>query len=171
MIDAALFALQQSGLASLTDHLYYGTKGYQNMHLRKKKSGDLQYLEMLRISPLTSQVEGKLSGPSLYMDFFISSPGGTPQLNIREHLGDSRILNDFIRGFQSDIESRIASEVESSRRSEHYSNYSAGQFYLRRFRQGMSDTHKNCFTAVANGVLDQRFVSSLESWKFQLLHP
>lgn len=147
---------------------------YTNMHMRqaRKRNGSrvLRYLHAVYAPPPTGRprIDGMISGPDVFWQYQLIRTRTRTQLNLLAESAPQNELERIQRRFLSEIMSRISQERSGTI---HHPRRLAGQYYLRRARPGTSPSHPHCQEAVRHAVLDARFVSTLESWDLQLLHP
>lgn len=145
---------------------------YRNMHLRERcqRNGlkDLRYLHAMYASPTSAEIEGMISGPNVFWHYRLRVANAQTQIQVLVQQSTARDAVRIQRRFLLEIQTRIRQEQAGT---QHYPRLTPGQFYLRRRIPGINRAHANCRAAVANGSLDQRFVSQLHGWNLELLHP
>ena len=60
---------------------------------------------------------------------------------------------------------------ESDPTEDNYSNYKAGEFYLRRNKDGMDYKHPNIQKALKLGIITEAFARKIKEWGFELINP
>lgn len=152
---------------AIYDHLWRRHPTYRNMHLREsrtfKKVRTLRYLHAMQATA-GRLIDGAISGPGLYVRYVLARR----QLNVLVEQGPLEELGQIARVFEDRVLSRIDAEKSGPAA---FTNYSSGQYYLRRHPGGVRSTHPTCARAVAAGVLDSRFVGHLGAWDLKLLCP
>ncbi len=169
---------ERAVLDKLYEHMRTAKPGYSNMHLRRtsqrkdpktgKTTTRMRCLYILH-AHAEGYVEGRVSGPQISAHFSIVPRGDRAFLRFNRLTGAAKEQEWLARGLISRLTSRM--EEERRAREAHYSNYLSGEFYVRRSATGMPRTHPKCRKAVALKMLDEAFVSQLELWQFELVHP
>jgi hypothetical protein len=155
------------------NHLVHHMPAHRNMHMRQMRSKNkkrvIRYLHAMRAQKGSSGViDGMISGPEVFWRYQINRGLRRPQITVFDEDAPPKERDRILRQFLKEILHRVYDEqsgppVRTTRL--------AGQYYLRRKNPGMDSSHRNCISAVNAGVLSQTFVSQLESWNFELLHP
>jgi hypothetical protein len=172
-MNLALVPISVPVFQEIRDHLLTYKPRYRNMHLRERCQRDsewgLRYLHALHASQSTSDVEGMISGPGIFLRYQMSMASRTRiHLRVTAHRSTPQADVRIYRRFLPEIAKRIQEERALP---EHHPRLTPGQFYLRRSIPGMHDSHQNCIDAVRDEVLAQEFVSQLHAWNLRLLHP
>ena len=166
-MSLALVQVSTTDFQQLYSHLATHT-AHRNMHLRQRAGRKLRYLHALYANA-SPEVEGMISGPGLFWHYKLTlTAAGQTQLSVLAHQSSPRAAARIQRRFLPEIVARMHQEQQPQK---HFPRYLKGQFYLRRSASGMVASHAKCQMAVSNGVLDQRFVSQLQPWRFELLNP
>lgn len=167
----ARVALPTSDFDVIHDHLSTHRSNYLNMHLRetcqRNRVRDLRYLHALRVvAGQQREIEGMISGPGVFWHYKLIRTRMRTQINVFAEVGSSKELTRIEARFLPEIMKRVRQEQTPGPL---YTNYSAGQYYLKRRASGMAATHSTCRAAVDLGVVDQRLVATLVPWKFALV--
>ncbi|HEY4013453.1 MAG TPA: hypothetical protein VGM06_08950 [Polyangiaceae bacterium] len=172
-MSLALVQISTADFQLIYDHMtqHARARKHQNMHMRqtrtKNKRRILHYLHAMHVAGL-NLIEGTISGPGVYWHYTLRAGKAQTHLTVSAHVSPPNEDRRIQRQFLKEIMDRIGDE-QAGRKG--FPRYATGQFYLRRRSPGTPATHPNCQVAIANGVLDQRFVSRLYGWNFELLHP
>jgi hypothetical protein len=171
-MSLALVALSPTDFQTIYDHLTTHKPPYRNMHLREacQRNGkrDLRYLHAMHANRGAPEIEGMVSGPGVFWHYKIVNARIRTQLNVLVETASPKAKARMLRRFLAEINGRIQQETAGS---QYFPTRTPGQLYLRRKRPGTSATHPHCTQAVAQQVLDGRFVSSLAAWELELLRP
>jgi len=172
-LSLALVTVELSDFEYVHDHVANHYPAYRNMHLREacQRDGEreLRYLHAMHAKPGGSrQIEGMISGPGLFWHYVLTGSKSRTQMTVIHEPVDEKARKRIQQQFLAEIFERVALEKSGKK---HYPKRKEGQFYLRRGAAGTPATHRHCLSAVANEVLDQRFVSVLERWNLELLCP
>jgi hypothetical protein len=142
------------------------------MHLRqaryRSKRRVLRYLHSMYAHANRQEIEGMISGPSVFWHYRLNAPKGRTQLQVLAQRSPPQDAARLQATFLAEILERIRQERSGQL---HFPKLLAGQFYLRRSAPGMTASHQNCQAAIASGALDSRFVAQLGAWNLELLHP
>ncbi len=159
-------------------HMRTAKPGYSNMHLRStnqrkspktgKTTTRMRCLYILH-AHAEGYIEGRVSGPNISAHFLFIRRGEKAFLRFPRLTGAAKEQEWLAKGLISRLIRRM--EEERTAKQTHYSNYLPGEFYVRRAKAGMSKTHPHCRKAVRSKMLDDAFVSQLESWQLELVHP
>lgn len=139
----------------------------RNMHMRevrvRNKKRTLRHLHAMHASgSAVPSIDGAISGPGMYVRYVLHRR----QINVLVEEGSPADLERLANAF----ETRLLSRVEQERGGGvPFTNYLAGECYLRRSAGGIAATHPKCERSVAAGVLDARFVGHLAPWNLMLL--
>lgn len=167
----ALVQVPLSAFQQVHDHLTMFMPQHRNMHLRQTRQiGGQRVLRYLHaLYARQTAIEGMISGPSVFWHYNVRLVGGRTQMQVLAQQSPAQDDARLERRFLPEILARMSEE--RARTQNNFSNYSQGEFYLRRSLPGIAASHQHCRNAVSNGVLDQRFVSQLHPWNFFLLNP
>lgn len=170
-MSLALVQLSTADFQLIHDHLVHHKPPYRNLHMRQtrtlKGQRTLHYLHAMYASG-SSRIEGMISGPSVFWHYDLTPGKSQTIVRVFSRRSSAQDATRIQGIFRKEIMKRIGEE-QSGRRG--FPRYKHGQFYLRRRRPGTPATHPHCQAAISSGVLDQRFVSTLLLWDFELLHP
>jgi hypothetical protein len=146
---------------------------YSNLHMREARRGpdgnELRYLHAIRVRPgAVKAIDGMISGPDVLWAYELLRTRTRTQLVVSIDEADARARARIGRRFLQEIFARVDEEQEPR---EFYPKLKRGQVYLRRRQPGMAATDPVCRRVVADGVLDEQFVSRILPWGFVLLRP
>lgn len=170
---AQLQQIPTSTFDDMYDHILNYKPRYKNMHLRQNKRVSrktvLRYLHAMKADPSKILIEGKISGPDIYVHYTIfKNKYGRIQATIHQEKGSSTELKRLEKRILKEIFDRIESEKNNKNRTEFKSNYSPGVLYLKRWEPGSPANSTLCQMALTSGQLHSEFLDSLEEWKFLL---
>ena len=169
----ALAQLSRSDFDTIYDHLRQHLPAYQNMHLREVRSPGgqrvLRYLHAMRVKPGNQRaIEGMISGPGILWQYELIPRGARTQITVTRDIASAAERQRIQRQFRTEVMRRIAAEKAGQKG---FPKLLSGQFYLRRWKAGMSASHPNCQRAIAQRALHPDFVSQVLAWKLRLLAP
>jgi hypothetical protein len=168
----ALVQVSRSDFETIHDHLTNHNPRHKNMHMRqpriRNKIRGLRYLHAMRLVPDDqSAIEGMLSGPGVFAHYGLVATSTDVQLNVISLRGEPKELARFQKRFLHEVLVRVHQEQQQAA---HFPKYAAGQYYLKRSKNGQAAGSPICATAAASGALAGQFVSVLRPWGFELIY-
>ena len=171
-MSLALVSINQSSFEQLYDHLITHKPPYRNLHLREacQRGGKrvLKYLHAMQASRESPEIEGMICGPGIYWHYSIVRTRNRTQLKVYVEQASRPEKTRMLKRFLAEITKRVQQEKSGNH---FHPKRIPGQYYLRRRRSGTHVSHPHCVQAIAQGVLDARFVSKLSLWDLELLCP
>lgn len=152
------------------DHITGFKPRYKNMHLRSTRifrgHRQLRFLHMMVASK--DRIDGMASGPGGYFCKYeiVRNAHGIVQMNVLSEQGSIKDRDYFGDVFLREVRKRV--RMEKQMPNDVYSNYSTGEFYLRRKLPGMPVSHENVRKALNQKVVHSSFAAALAGWNFQL---
>lgn len=170
----AAVKISSSEFEEIYEHIVSHNPKCQNMHDRQVRTPGgkriLRYLMAMHATPSEpNKVEGMICGPSVFWHYQFVYVKRRAQLNVFAENAPDEEKDRIGRRLVPEIFRRIKSE--RAIRDDPRTNYSTGQFYLRRKQGGMHPSHRHCVLALKLGVLNESFVSKLQPWNFELVRP
>jgi hypothetical protein len=174
-LSAALGTIDVADFESIYGHLRTHAPAYENMHIRTTRTvrgkRGLRYLHAMHVkSGFRETIEGMTSGPGILWAYEISRTSRGTMAKVHIDVASPADRERLATRFRKEILDRISSERAIKGRKIR-TKWLKGQFYLRRKSPGMPSSHAHCFEARKRGVLDERFLSVLLPWSFELLYP
>jgi hypothetical protein len=172
-MSLALVTVTSADFDFIYAHLRSHAPTYQNMHLReacqRNKKRDLRYLHAMRPKPGDAKViEGMISGPGVLWEYALIRTRTGTQWNVMTNEAPPRQHRRIGAQFLKEVMKRIREEKAGF---DGFPSRTRGQYYLRRHATGTPINHPTCKRAIADRVLDERFLATVLPWGFQLLCP
>lgn len=170
----AAASITSSEFLEIHDHIVSHNPRCQNLHDRQvRRPGGkrvLRYLVAMHATPEEpNKIEGMICGPAVFWHYQFVYAKGRAQLNVFTEDAPDDEKDRIGERLVPEIHRRI--KAERTVRDDPRTNYSKGQFYLRRKQGGMHPSHRHCVLALKRGVLNESFVSRLQPWNLELVCP